>query len=533
MKIIFVTGWAISGLGKWITSASIWKMMKSAWLSVWMVKMDPYLQVDAGTMSPYEHWEVFVTDDGWETDLDLWNYERFTWAKLTKDSNITTWKVYLNVINKERNWDFLWQTVQIIPHITNEIKENILLTANKNDITIVEVWGTVWDIESQPFLESIRQMRDEYWSKNVAFVHVAPLLYLSYSWEIKTKLVQHSVIKLREFWILPDVIVARSEVSLDDSIKAKISRFCWTPTTNVIEAVNVKSIYQVPEHFKRQNLDKILFKQFGLDNKADLKTWGKLVDKIVNPKEQINIAIIWKYIEFEDTYKSINESLIHGWVANNIKVNAVWISSEKKDKLKEKLKELNDKKEIHGILIPWWFWERWVEWKIYASKFARENKIPYLGICLGMQVAVIDFARNICKLKDCHSSEFDKKTCDPVIDYMETQKDITAKWWTMRLGAYDAILEKGSLAASLYWELKVSERHRHRYEVNNKYHDILRENWLKISWLSPDKSLVEFIEIEDHPFYIATQAHPEFKSRLENPHPLFVWLVRAGLLHKK
>ncbi len=534
MKIIFVTWGAISWLGKWITSSSIWKIIKSSGQKVWMVKMDPYLQVDAWTMSPYEHWEVFVTDDGWETDLDLWNYERFTDENLSQDSNITTWKVYLNVINKERNWDYLWQTVQIIPHITNEIKDNILLTANKYDVTIVEVGWTVWDIESQPFLETLRQIRNEFWINNIAFVHVAPLLYLNYSWETKTKLIQHSVIKLREFWILPDIIVCRSEIKINEDIKTKISNTCWIPIKNVIEAVNVSSIYQVPEKFKKQNIDKILFKQLNIKNKkSDLKKWNKLVDKIVNTKDTVNIAVIWKYIEFEDTYKSINEALIHSWVANNIKINPIWISSEDKKLLKEKLENLTKNKEIHWILIPWWFWKRWIEWKIYASEFSRINNIPFLWICLGMQVAVIDFARNVCKLKKANSTEFDKKTKDPVIDFMDDQKNITAKWWTMRLWAYDATLKKWSLAASLYWKTKISERHRHRYEVNIKYHNTLKENWLIISGLSPNKKLVEFIELKNHPYYIATQAHPEFKSRLENPHPLFVGLIEAAVLFKK
>lgn len=534
MKLIFVTGWAISWIGKWITASSIWKIIKSAWIKVWMVKMDPYLQVDAWTMSPYEHWEVFVTDDGWETDLDLWNYERFTDENLTKDSNITTWKVYLNVINKERAWDYLWQTVQIIPHITNEIKDNILKTAKNYKITIVEVGWTVWDIESQPFLESIRQLKNELWRKNVCFVHVAPLLHLSYSWETKTKLIQHSVIKLREYWILPDIIICRSDSKINSQIKEKISSSCWVEVKNVIDAINVKSIYQVPENFKSQNLDKILFEHFKISwKKADLKKWNKLVDKIINPKEEVKIAVIWKYVEFEDTYKSINESLIHAWVANDIKINAMWISSENKEELKNKLIELIEKKEIHGILVPGWFWERWVEWKIYASKFARENKIPFLGICLGLQIAVIDFARNVCNIKDANSTEFEAKCKNPVIDFMEAQKKITAKWWTMRLGSYDAVLKKWTLAYSLYQKKEISERHRHRYEVNNKYIEKLEKNWLIFSWLSPDKKLVEFIELNNHPYFIATQAHPEFKSRLENPHPLFVWLVRASVLHKK
>ena len=533
MKIIFVTWWAISGLWKWITSSSIWKIMKSAWINVWMIKMDPYLQVDAWTMSPYEHWEVFVTDDWWETDLDLWNYERFTDENLTKNSNITTWKVYLNVINRERKWDYLWQTVQIIPHITNEIKEEILYTAKKYELTIVEVWGTVWDIESQPFLESIRQLKNDLWPNNVFFVHVAPLLYLNYSWETKTKLIQHSVIKLREYWIIPNLIVARSEIKIDKSVKDKISLMCWVPKENVIDAINVKSIYQVPEKFKSQQIDKILFKHFWLkDKKANLIKWNKRVDKIINYIDIVNIAVIWKYVEFEDTYKSINEALIHSWVENNVKINAIWLSSEDKEKLKQNLKELKEKKEIHWILIPWWFWKRWIEWKIYASKYARKNKIPYLGICLWMQVAVIDFARNECKLEDANSIEFDINCKNPVIDFMENQKKITKKWWTMRLWAYDTILKKWTLTYSLYNKKEISERHRHRYEVNINYHDILKDNWLVISWTSPDKKLVEFIELKDHPYFVATQAHPEFKSRLEKPHPLFVGLIKASKFYK-
>jgi len=533
MKIIFVTWWAISGLGKWITSASIWKLIKSAWLNIGMVKMDPYLQVDAGTMSPYEHWEVFVTDDWWETDLDLWNYERFTDVNLTKDSNITTWKIYLNVINKERNGDYLWQTVQIIPHITNEIKDNIMLTANKYDITIVEVGWTVWDIESQPFLESIRQLKNNFWKQNIMCIHVAPLLHLNYSGEIKTKLIQHSVIKLREYWILPDIIVCRSEINIDKQIKNKISHSCWIPIENVIEAINAKHIYQVPENFKNQNIDKIIFDQLKIKNKeSNLNKWNNLVNKIINSNKSTKIVIVWKYVEFEDTYKSINEALVHWGVANDTKIEAIWISSENKDILKEKLIKLNNNNDIHWILVPGWFWKRWVEWKIFASKFARENKIPFLWICLWLQIAVIDYARNVCNLENANSTEFDTNTPHPVIDFMETQRNITAKWWTMRLWAYDAVLKKWSLAEKLYSKNNISERHRHRYEVNINYHDILRNNWLNISWLSPDNKLVEFIEISNHPFYIATQAHPEFKSRLENPHPLFVWLIKHALMNK-
>lgn len=536
MKIIFVTWGAISGLWKGITSASIWKLMKSAWLSVGTVKMDPYLQVDAWTMSPFEHWEVFVTDDWWETDLDLGNYERFTDENVTKHSNITTWKVYLNVINKERAWDYLWQTVQIIPHITNEIKENILLTAKKYDLTIVEVGWTVWDIESQPFLESIRQLKNDLWKENTMFVHVAPLLYLNYSWETKTKLIQHSVINLREYGLLPDIMICRSESPIWEDIKRKISMTCWVPESNVIDAVNVKSIYEVPENFKKQNLDKIIFKFFAYKNKkSDLKNWNKLVSRIIEPKWEVNIWVIGKYVEFEDTYKSLKEALVHSGGNCNVKVNINWIQSEnvKSGKLLKKLEELNSEKKINWMIIPGWFGKRWVEWKILAARFARENNIPFLGICLWLQVAVIEFARNICGIMDANSAEFDKKTPNKVIDFMEEQKKITKKWWTMRLWAYDAELTKWSLAHSLYWKKNISERHRHRYEVNPSYHKVLKDNWLIISWMSPDKKLVEFIELPNHPYFIATQAHPEFKSRLDKPHPLFLGLVKWAVLHNK
>lgn len=541
MKIIFVTWWAISGLGKWITSSSIWKLMKSSGLSVGMVKMDPYLQVDAGTMSPYEHGEVFVTEDGAETDLDIWNYERFTGESFTKNSNITTGKVYLNVITKERNGDFLGKTVQIIPHVTNEIKESILLTAKNFDITIVEVWGTVWDIESQPFLESIRQLKSDLWHHNVLFVHVAPLLHLSYSGEVKTKLIQYSVIKLREVGILPDVIVCRSEKNLSEKVKSKISMSCWIPITNVIEAVNADTIYNVPKKFREQSLDRIIFDFFWYsEHTSDLENWNLLASKIVDSKEEVTIWIIWKYVEFEDTYKSISEALIHAGVANDVRISLEWICSDKLEKNMLKgdivsgiLKWICDKKNIDGILIPGGFWERWVEWKIQAVQFARESKIPFLGICLGMQVAVIEYARNMCNLVGANSAEFDVEAKYKVIDLMEDQKTIRQKWWTMRLGSYDATLQAGTIVESLYTRADISERHRHRYEVNIAYHEDLQKGDLVFSGLSPNKKLVEFIELKNHPFFVGTQGHPEFKSRIDNPHPLFVWFVKASISNKK
>ena len=540
-KIIFVTWWAISWLGKVITSSSIWKLMKSSGLSVWMVKLDPYLQVDAGTMSPYEHGEVFVTEDGAETDLDIGNYERFTSENFTKDSNVTTGKVYLNVITRERNGDFLWKTVQIIPHITNEIKENILLTAGRFDITIVEVWWTVWDIESQPFLESIRQLKNDLGNNNVMFIHVAPLLHLSYSGEVKTKLIQYSVIKLREVGILPDVIVCRSEQSLSEKVRSKISMSCGVPVSHVIEAVNAKTIYDVPEKFREQNLDTTIFEFFWYsENKSDLKHWNILASKIVNAQQEVTVWIIWKYVEFEDTYKSISEALIHAGVANDVRINIEWICSDALEKhmntvtnIHDILEWLCEKNNIDGILIPGGFWERWVEGKIKAVEFARKKSIPFLWICLWMQVAVIEYARNICGLKDSNSAEFDMNAEHRIIDIMEDQKTIKKKWWTMRLWAYDAILQPKSIVADLYDSMTVSERHRHRYEVNIKYHDDLQKGDLVFSGLSPNKKLVEFIELKNHPFFVATQGHPEFKSRIDTPHPLFVGFVKACLSHKK
>ncbi len=531
-KIIFVTGGSISGLGKWVTASSIWKLLKSAWLSVGMVKMDPYLQVDAWTMSPYEHGEVFVTEDGSETDLDLWNYERFTWENLWADSNITTWKVYLNVINKERKWEYLWKTVQIIPHITNEIKDNILKTSGNCDVTIVEVWWTVWDIESQPFLEAIRQMKEDIWKNNVLYVHVAPLLYLDFSWEVKTKLIQHSIIKLREYWIIADILVCRTNSEVSNDIKDKISMLCGIYKENIIEAKNANSIYEVPRKLKEQDLDKIILEHFDIKwKKSDLSNWNNLVEKIISPKREITIWVIWKYVEFEDTYKSINEAFIHAWVANDVKVRLNWINSEKLEweDSQKILKWLYDEGKLSGMLIPGGFWGRGVEWKINAVKFARENGVPFLWICLWLQVAVIEFARNVCGMKWADSTEFNKETVFPIVDFMEWQDDDIDKWWTMRLGRYDAVLEKWSLANELYGEVNISERHRHRYEVNPKYHDVLRENGLVLSGMSPDGKLVEFVELENHPYFIATQAHPEFKSRLESPHPLFVGLVKSSL----
>ena len=536
MKLIFVTGWTVSGLWKWISTASIAKLLQNSWLNIWVVKMDPYLQVDAGTMSPYEHWEVFVTKDGWETDLDLWNYERFLWKSLSKQSNITTWKVYQNVINKERAWEYLWQTVQIIPHITNEIKDNISLVAKEHDITIIEVWWTVWDIESLPFLEAIRQFKRDLWQENVFYVHVALLLKLDFSWEIKTKPIQHTIVKLREYWIQSNMLICRTSEDISSKLIDKISMLCDIDSENIIEWRDVSTIYEVPKKLKDQDVDKKILKYFWYkDNISKMDDWNELVSWISNPIKNITIWIVWKYTEFQDTYKSITEAIIHAWARNAIKVNINWIDSEllQNDSYESKLKRFVEEEKLNAILIPGWFGPRWIEWMINAVTFARKFNVPFLWICLWMQVAVIEYARNVCKLKKAGSSEFENKLESKVIDIMNDQKNIKNKWWTMRLWAYDAILKKWSLASKLYGTTNISERHRHRYEVNPDYHSTLEKWWLVLSWKSPDDKLVEFIELENHPYFIATQAHPEFKSSLENPHPLFLWLIKAAIQFEK
>ncbi len=533
MKIIFVTGWVISGLWKWITSASIWKILQASWYSVSMVKMDPYLQIDAWTMSPYEHWEVFVTDDWWETDLDIWNYERFLWKDFYKDNNITTGKIYLDVITKERKWDYLWKTVQIVPHITDNIKERLIHIASFSDVTIVEVGWTVWDIESLPFLEAIRQMKKDIWDDNVAYIHLAPLLHLNYSWETKTKPIQHSVSKLREYWIVPNILVCRTEKTMDKNIKEKISSLCDILEENIIESVNVSTIYQIPLSFKNQNLERVLEKKLKLKKKiANLDNWERLTNNIISPKYNTSIGIVWKYTEFKDTYLSLIEALNHSWANINCKVNITWINSEeleKLDNINEYLFKIKEKWDLNGIIVAWWFWKRGIEWKIWAIKFARENNVPFLWLCLWLQLAVIEYMRNIWKMKWANSVEFDKNTIFPIVDFILWQKDIKNKWWTMRLWSYDAILKEWSLVRKLYDKEIISERHRHRYEVNPFFHKEIEKLWMVLSGKSPDWKLVEFIELPKNNFFIATQAHPEFKSSLEKSHPLFDWLIKSSL----
>ena len=533
MKFIFVTWWVVSGLWKWISAASIWRILKSAWYNINMVKMDPYLQVDAGTMSPYEHWEVFVTDDWAETDLDMGHYERFTNINLSWKNNITTWKLYWSIIQKERRWDFLWQTVQIIPHVTNEIKAQLIQLAKNTDTTIVEIWWTVGDIEVPPFLEAIRQLKEDIWKENVLYVHVAPLLYLPFSWEIKTKPIQHSIRDLRSVGIHADIIICRTQVPMDESIKRKISLLGWIEEEWIIEAIDAKTIYEVPLLFEKQNLWKIIQKKLWLSyKKSDLTNWKKLVDKIKNPQKQVTVAIAGKYARFKDAYMSLTEALVHAWAVNNVKVNINWLQTDdfEGNDYESKLKKLHKNWQIDWIIVPWWFGTRWIEWKINIANFARKNNIPFLGICLWLQVAVIEFARNVCWLTKANSTEFDIQTPYPVIDFIPDQINIENKWWTMRLGSYKAVLKKWTKIYNIYNKQKeVFERHRHRYEVNPKFHKILQKNWLILSGTSSDWKLVEFIELPNHKYFVATQAHPEFKSRLDSPHPLFDGLVRAVL----
>ena len=537
MKLIFVTWWVISGLGKWITAASIGRLLKSAGYKVTMWKMDPYLQIDAWTMSPYEHGETFVTQDWFETDLDLWHYERFIDEELSRYSSVTTWQIYLSVMKKERRWDYLWKTVQVIPHVINEVKLRIQRVAKWSDVAIIEIWWTVWDIEWPHYLETMRQLRHELWKHNVLFVHVAPIVSVSTSWEMKTKAIQHSIIKLRELWIQADILVCRTIRPLEAWIKKKLSMFCDLDEECIIENLD-QNIYELPISFQNQGLDKYITKRlFWNENISDLSEWKKIVSKLKNPEREISIWLAWKYTHLDDSYISVIEALKHAWAYYNTKIKIEWIDSEnfENDWWENNLSNLINQKNISWILIPWWFWNRGVEWMINIADFCRQENIPYLWICLWMQVATIAFARSVCQLPKANSGEFTPDNEYNVIDIMENQKEIKNKWWTMRLWSYDAILSQWTKTRSLYhnfncidlWNNLVKERHRHRFEVNQKYIDDLIKNWLKISGTSPDGTLVEFIELSEHKFYLATQAHPEFKSRINKPHPLFLWFVKS------
>ncbi|MDD5166426.1 MAG: CTP synthase [Candidatus Omnitrophica bacterium] len=527
-KYIFITGGVISSLGKGIACASIGKILESRGLKVALMKLDPYINVDPGTMNPYQHGEVYVTEDGAETDLDLGHYERFTSGQASKFNNITTGQVYNSVITRERRGDYLGKTIQVIPHITDAIKEKIKKCAevSKADIVLVEIGGTVGDIESLPFLEAARQFRLDMGYDNVLYIHLTLVPYIKAAQEVKTKPTQHSVGTLREIGIIPDVLICRTEKPLSESVKEKISLFCNVKIEAVIESPDMDSIYQIPLVFKRQILDEIILSHFKLICKfSDLKDWERdVVNRVLSPKYKVTIAVVGKYMELQDAYKSIYEALVHAGIYNDAKVEIKKVDSESLEngKIEEILKGLS------GILVPGGFGYRGIEGKIRAIKFARQNRIPFFGLCLGMQCAVIEFARNACNLAGANSTEF-KKTKYPVISLLEEQKKIKGLGGTMRLGAYPCKVKKNSLASRVYGKTLVQERHRHRYEFNNKYKRLFEKKGMVFSGIYQNKGLVEIIELKNHPYFIAVQFHPEFKSKPDRAHPLFREFIRAAL----
>jgi CTP synthase len=524
-KFIIITGGVVSSLGKGISGASIGKLLQLNGLRVNMIKCDPYINVDPGTMSPYQHGEVFVTTDGAEADLDLGHYERFLDITMTRANTNTAGSIYQTVIDKERRGEYLGATVQVIPHITNEIKKRFTAFENDVDVSIIEIGGTVGDIESLPFLEAARQLCLEKGPQNVISVHVTLIPYIAVAQELKTKPTQHSVNKLREVGIAPSMLICRTEKAIGQSLKEKISLFCSVPVQNVVECADAKSIYHVPEMFYKQNVDKQIMHLLGLKPTREVDTdWFEFFDRAMTPSKSVKIAVAGKYSELQDAYKSINEALRHAGMNNDCKVEIVYVNTEK-DNVVEKLKT------VDGILIPGGFGGRGIEGKIETVKYARESKKPFLGICVGMQCAVIEAARNLCGLHDANSTEFDPTTKDPVVDLTPQQKNVVYKGGTMRLGNYTADLEEGSLARRLYGKDKIVERHRHRYEFNPAYVKQLRDAGLKVSgW--HEGVLPEIVEREDHPYFIAGQFHPEFGSRPMRPHPLFDGLIKASLKQK-
>ncbi len=529
VKYIFVTGGVTSSLGKGIISASLAKLLQAHGYRVTIQKLDPYINVDPGTLNPYEHGECYVTNDGAETDLDLGHYERFLNVATSQANNITTGSIYQTVINKEREGAYLGKTVQVIPHITDEIKRRIQLLGNNGEyeIIITEIGGTVGDIESLPYIESVRQLIWEMGSTNTAVIHLTLLPYLSTTGELKTKPTQHSVKTLLEYGIQPDILVCRSEKPINIDLRRKIALFCNVNVNAVIESIDASTIYDVPVLMMKEQLDKVVLTKLKLPSKhdADMEQWKDFLGKLKNPVSEIKIGLVGKYIELKDAYKSIAESLIHAGVSNECKVNVEWIHSENIDNnnLKENLKELS------GMIVAPGFGDRGIEGKISAIKFARENNLPFLGICLGMQCAVIEFARNVLGIKDAHSTEMNAETKHPVIDMMSEQKGITAKGGTMRLGEYACQLVKGTKTAAIYGKAKIMERHRHRYEFNNKYLKKFEDAGMVAGGINPDKNLIEIVELKNHPWFVGVQFHPEYKSTVENPHPLFVKFVKAAL----
>ncbi len=533
-KYIFVTGGVVSSLGKGLAAASLGALLEARGLTITMAKFDPYINIDPGTMSPYQHGEVYVTEDGAETDLDLGHYERFTHSVITKYSNVTTGKIYNAVIKKERRGEYLGKTVQVVPHITNEIKERVrkVVAQRKVDVAIIEIGGTIGDIESLPFLEAIRQFRLEEGRTNVINIHLTLVPYIHAAGELKTKPTQHSVSQMLSIGIQPDIILCRTEHALSAELKNKISLFCNVNVEAVVQAIDVKTIYEVPLMFEREKFDEIVLKKLALKIKpVRLERWKKIVTLAKKPPKRAKIAVVGKYMEVQDAYKSIKEALLHGGLANRSAVDIAWIDA---DLLVKNNKEAwANLRQCHGILVPGGFGSRGIEGKIHAVKFAREQKIPFFGICLGMHCAVIEFARHVAGLAQAHTTEIEPKTPHPVIALLAEQQGVRELGGTMRLGAYPCRLKPHTLAAKAYGEKVIFERHRHRYEFNNYYKEMLEAQGLIISGTSPDEQLVEMIEIKDHPWFVAGQFHPEFKSRPTEAHPLFNHFVKATLAHQE
>ena len=529
-KYIFVTGGVVSSLGKGIAAASLGRLLAERGLTVTIQKFDPYINVDPGTMSPFQHGEVYVTDDGAETDLDLGHYERFIDRSLSQVNNVTTGRIYQSVIMKERRGEYLGGTVQVVPHITDEIKSAMRRLAPEHDVVIIEIGGTVGDIESLPFLEAIRQFRQEVGRDNAMFIHLTLVPYIAASGELKTKPTQHSVRELMEIGIQPDIRICRAERALSEEIKRKIALFCNVDHACVIENRDAETIYEVPLRFHDQNLDSLVCERLGLDVKEpDLRPWGAMVEKITHPSKRVRIAIVGKYTALTDAYKSIQEALVHGGITNEVGVDMEWVSSDSFTDMDSIGRILGG---FDGLLVPGGFGERGVEGMVDVVRWARENNLPFFGICLGLQVAIIEFARNVCKLPETNSSEFAADCENPVISLLDSQQQVEDLGGTMRLGSYPCRLKAGSRAERIYGTEEVSERHRHRYEVNNAYRDTLAEFGMQCTGISPDGSLVEIIEMVDHPWFIGCQFHPELRSRPMRPHPLFASFIGAASSRK-
>jgi len=531
VKYIFVTGGVVSSLGKGLASASIGALLEGRGFKVTIQKFDPYINVDPGTMSPFQHGEVFVTDDGAETDLDLGHYERFTHARMSQKNNITTGRIYFSVIEKERRGEYLGGTVQVVPHITDEIKKSVKKLADGVDIIIVEIGGTIGDIESLPFLEAIRQFKYDVGQENVIYIHLTLVPYIAAARELKTKPTQHSVKELMQIGIQPDILLCRTDRFLPQEMKDKIALFCNLRKSSVITAKDVENIYEVPLVFQKEQLDTQIVELLKLpDSECDMSQWRTMVERMMTPEGTVTIGIVGKYVELHDSYKSLTEALRHSGGEKKVRVNLKWIDSEK---IEQEEHEEVFFGGVNGILVPGGFGNRGIEGKIKAIKFARENRIPFFGICLGMQCAVIEYARNVCDLPGANSAEFDNSTPYKVIDLMEGQKKVTNKGGTMRLGEYQCAVQKDSLAMSIYKSNNIQERHRHRYEFNNDYLDVLTKNGLKIGGLFKESNLVEIVEVSNHPWFLACQFHPEFKSKPIDPHPIFTSFVEAAKVHHK